>query len=261
MKRPSFQFYPADWRKDNELRSCSVAARGLWTEMMVLAHECVPYGHLAINGKAMTPDEVARLTAVGFEECENLISELEVRGVFSRTDGGIIFSRRMVKDEEVRNARAAGGEKGKEYGQKGKEYGIKGGRPRQDRGDNKPPLKPAPSSSSSASTIKYQRLDRFDEFWLVCPKKVGRGAAEKAWPKAALASSPESLIAAMRAYAAVCSGKEKQFIVHPTTWLAQKRWLDEGIAPVEIVDQAKIDDAADKADRYFKRNKYAEKYL
>ena len=30
MKRPAFQFYPSDWRKDMALQSCSVAARGLW---------------------------------------------------------------------------------------------------------------------------------------------------------------------------------------------------------------------------------------
>ena len=55
VKRPAFQFYPGDWRKDVQLRSCSVAARGLWIDLLCVAHECEPYGHLMINGRPMTP--------------------------------------------------------------------------------------------------------------------------------------------------------------------------------------------------------------
>lgn len=60
MKRPAFQFYPADWRKDVELQSCSMAAQGLWINAMCIAHECEPYGHLTINNKAMTPAQLGR---------------------------------------------------------------------------------------------------------------------------------------------------------------------------------------------------------
>jgi len=31
-KRPAFQFYPGDWRRDTALQSVSLAARGLWIE-------------------------------------------------------------------------------------------------------------------------------------------------------------------------------------------------------------------------------------
>ncbi|PJX23863.1 hypothetical protein CAP48_12370 [Advenella sp. S44] len=34
-------------------KSCSLAARGLWHEMMCLMHESEPYGHMAVNGKPM----------------------------------------------------------------------------------------------------------------------------------------------------------------------------------------------------------------
>lgn len=150
-KRPSFQFYPADWRKDAALQSCSIAARGLWMEMMCIAHECVPYGHLTVNGKPMARSRIARLTGLGEREFARLLDELLEAGVCSITAEGTIFSRRMVKDESVRGRRAEGGKAGAEHGVKGAKHGAKGGRPKQKRGDKKAPLNPPPSSSSSSS--------------------------------------------------------------------------------------------------------------
>lgn len=153
MKRPAFQFYPADWRKDMALQSCSVAARGLWVDMLCIAHECEPYGHLTVNGKPMTPAQIGRHTGLTERECSKLVAELEEAGVLSRADDGAIFSRRMVRDEEIRQSRAEGGKAGSEHGAKGAEHGKKGGRPRKETGDKKPPLEPPPSSSSSASAV------------------------------------------------------------------------------------------------------------
>lgn len=165
MKRPSFQFYPADWRKDAALQSCSIAARGLWVEMMCIAHECEPYGHLVVNGKPMTEAQIGRLSGISERETKKLIAELSESGVMSRTDDGTIFSRRMVRDEEVREKRAAGGIAGAEHGAKGASHGAKGGRPRKEKtdqttaqetplsGDGRgvfdPPKEPPPSSSTS----------------------------------------------------------------------------------------------------------------
>jgi len=152
MKRPAFQFYPADWRKDAALQSCSLAAQGLWVNMMCIAHECEPYGHLTINGNPMQPGQIARLVGLSAKECSALLKELHDCGVASIAECGSIFSRRMVRDEEIRNKRAAGGEAGSSHGIKGAEYGKKGGRPANGRGVNNPPLEPPPSSSSSFSS-------------------------------------------------------------------------------------------------------------
>jgi hypothetical protein len=175
MKRPSFQFYPADWRKDAELQSCSLLARGLWHEVLCIMHECEPYGELRVNGKPMTADQLGRLVGITTAECKRCIQELEAAGVPSRTEDGALFSRRMVHDEAIRNARSTAGAAGAEYGKKGAAHGSKGGRPRKSTGvtqqqfengedGKKPPLdvsregvletplKPPPSSSSSSST-------------------------------------------------------------------------------------------------------------
>lgn len=151
-KRPAFQFYPADWRKDMALQSCSVAARGLWIDMLCIAHECDPYGHLTVNGKPMTAAQIGRHTGLTERECARLVAELESAGVVSRAEDGALYSRRMVRDEDLRSRRAEGGKAGSEHGAKGAEHGSKGGRPKKERGDSKPPLEPPPSSSSSSSS-------------------------------------------------------------------------------------------------------------
>ena len=112
MKRPSFQFYPSDWRKDPALSSCSLAARGLWIELMCIAHEASPYGYLAINGKPMTDAQISRMVGVSPAVLNKSLMELEEAGVFSRDDSGVIFSRRMVKDEHIRSIRASAGKAG-----------------------------------------------------------------------------------------------------------------------------------------------------
>lgn len=143
MKRPAFQFYPADWRKDPALSACSLAARGLWIELMCIAHEAETYGLLSINDKPMTNPQIARMVGESPAAVAKLIAELEDAGVFSRDERGAIYSRRMVNDERIRNVRA--------------ESGRLGGNPNLLKQKDKQMVKqndnqsPTPSSSSSSS--------------------------------------------------------------------------------------------------------------
>lgn len=151
MKRPAFQFYPSDWRNDPALRLCSMGARGLWIEAMCIMHAADPYGHLVAAGHALDHRALARLVGESPKAVAGWLQELADNGVSSVTDDGVLYSRRMVRDEDIRERRAAGGEAGKTYGKLGAKYGAKGGRPRNKTGDKKPPLEPPPSSSSSSS--------------------------------------------------------------------------------------------------------------
>jgi hypothetical protein len=112
MKRPAFMFYPADWRKDSALQSCSIASRGLWIDLLCIMHECSPYGSLSINGKPMQLPQIARLVGETQETVQALLDELEGAGVFSCDADGTIFSRRLRKDEYIRNIRAEAGKLG-----------------------------------------------------------------------------------------------------------------------------------------------------
>lgn len=79
---------------------------------MCIAHESEEYGVLSINGKAMTTHHISRMVGESPAAVARLLVELEDAGVFSRDEKGAIFSRRMVKDEIIRNVRAEAGRLG-----------------------------------------------------------------------------------------------------------------------------------------------------
>jgi hypothetical protein len=105
------KFYPSDWRADPKLRMCSLAARGLWAEMVCLMHEAKPYGSLLVNGHPVTDAQLASLVGSTKKEIKSLTFELESAGVFTREDG-IIISRRMKRDAEKALKDKANGELG-----------------------------------------------------------------------------------------------------------------------------------------------------
>lgn len=171
-KRPSFQFYPPDWRNDPGLRLCSMAARGLWIEMMCLMHEGEPYGHLTLQGRPLAPDSLSRLVGESPAQVKRWLRELADNEVYSVAGDGSLFSRRMVRDEELRDRRAAGGEAGGKHGNKGGSHGSKGGRPAKpktphdgkSKGGLETPLggeqKPPPSSSSPSPSSEEGSVDK-----------------------------------------------------------------------------------------------------
>lgn len=144
VRRPSFQFYPGDWRRDPALRTCSMAAKGFWMELMCVMHESEEYGYLVVAGQPMTPKDLAKLVGETPTFCKKMLKELEEKCVFSVDFRGVIYSRRMVKDESIRAIRA--------------EAGSLGGNPKLKADLVKQKVKqiakqnPTPSSSSSSST-------------------------------------------------------------------------------------------------------------
>ena len=89
----------------------------------------------------------------------------------------------------------------------------------------------------------------FDLFWNECPKKIGRGAAEKKFEVVLKTVSAEILIDRMRRYAASRVGQDEKYTCQPATWLNQKRWMDELPPPPEILDEAELLARRDRADR------------
>ncbi len=149
MKRPSFQFYPSDWLRDTALRSCSTGARGLWIDMICFMHEGNPYGHLKVGDKVILADNLCRMVGESLEVVEGWLHELHVAGVFD-VDNGVICSRRMIRDEELRQKRAEGGKLG---GNPLLKVNLKVG------GEIKQIPTPS-SSSSSSSSIKDASQDK-----------------------------------------------------------------------------------------------------
>lgn len=106
------KFFPSDWRADPALRVCSLAARGLWVEMLCIMHEAEPRGYLKIKDNNVTEAQLAALTGCSIDEIGTLISELETMGVFSRDREGCIYSRRILRDEKKSKTARKNGKSG-----------------------------------------------------------------------------------------------------------------------------------------------------
>lgn len=160
MKRPSFQFYPADWRKDPALRACSIEARGLWIDLICIMHESENYGFLEINSRKISEKSIATMCGITPSKCRKFIKELEENGVFSIDDRGVIFSRRMVKDNDLC-------EKRREAGKLGGNPSLVKRKDKQTEDDllnHNAKQKPTPSSSYSSSTsVPPTPIDEFSD--------------------------------------------------------------------------------------------------
>lgn len=95
-KLPAFQFYPGDWFKDQDLRRCSLAARGLWIDLLCYMWQCPERGVLNWS------DEDLGHAFGNVTLALQLVTELISKGVTERDSRGYLISRRMVRDEQER---------------------------------------------------------------------------------------------------------------------------------------------------------------
>ena len=228
-KLPWMKFYPADWRADPALRMCSLAARGLWMEMLSIMHEASPRYSLLINGNTIGAKKLASLCGATLSETNPLLTELEAAGVFSRAEDGTIFSRRMKRDDEKV--------------ERDKANGKAGGNPRLKAGVNPPDKAQSPEARSqnpesirqkvpkkrtraSALAAPWTDADR-ERFWTAFPNRVGKADAMQAFDKASNKVTPEVLFPALDRYA---NKTDDRPFCNPSTWLNQERWLDQPAA-------------------------------
>jgi hypothetical protein len=112
-KLPAFQFYPGDWRKDPGVQSLSFHDRGVWFEMICIMHESECRGKLILNGMAMPQKALARLLGLDNQILTTTLTNLSTYGVTSFCEEtGAIVSRRMLRDEEIRQVRKSCGKMG-----------------------------------------------------------------------------------------------------------------------------------------------------
>jgi hypothetical protein len=185
-KRPAYQWYPGDFKRDTALQACSFEARALWREMLDLMHDGEPYGHLTAGGVAIQDRELARMVGIPPKKCTAWLHELESRAVFSRTDKGVIYSRRMVKDERIRTVRAQSGRLGGNP--------ILLNQPDNLAANQRAEQNPTPAVAVAVATAKpttgarqepaEQPTDAiFEEAWAAYPKRPGNSKADswKQW--------------------------------------------------------------------------------
>ncbi len=115
----------------------------------------------------------------------------------------------------------------------------------------------APTSTPAAPPKAPKEPPGFAEFWELYPRKVGKGAARKAWERARkrcngsrdlLTLCQEALPKHLRSEQWTRDGG--QFVPHPATWLNQDRWEDateeDDLARDEEAFRAKLRAAREK---------------
>jgi hypothetical protein len=109
-----------------------------------------------------------------------------------------------------------------------------------------PDIKPDNTPLTPQGDAKVSAQDeRFDTFWKAYPKKVGKGAAKKAFIKAKVNDNLLSqMLTAIEIQRRTHQWQKEngQFIPNPSTWLNQSRWEDEPQG-VEIVVASQKNDA------------------
>lgn len=101
--------------------------------------------------------------------------------------------------------------------------------------------------------------DEFEEWWHLCPRKVGKGQAKKAYRRARKVTDRQTLTDGIKRFALSVHGKDAKYICYPATWLNGERWAD-----VEGVDQPsqKASDAdmlalrVDRVEDWLSRNEF-----
>lgn len=173
MKRPAFQFYPADWLANAKLRRCSEAARGAWIDVLCLLHGADEYGILR-----WPLADIARAAGLPIR----LLKELAEKDVLKGGDKGhpgyiytprhagqdgepvtliiptstaIWFCSRFVRDEYVRQKRGAGTRFGSEMPSPKRT-------PKPPFGDGKGDGPSSSSPSSKENPLSLARDDRLD---------------------------------------------------------------------------------------------------
>ena len=103
----------------------------------------------------------------------------------------------------------------------------------------------------SLNTLTNKRSNSlFDQFWTAYPRKIGKGAAQKAWAAAIRKANPETIIEGVERYP---WPDDPAFIPHASTWLNGHRWEDElpGMKPRKL-SQAELDEQERKRIEFLK---------
>ncbi len=106
------KFFWSDCQAEPTLRRCSLAARGLWLDILCLAAQAEPVGFLVQDGKPLDVSQLARNAGAAEDDVAALLAELEREGVFSRDRRGRIYSRRLVREAKLRASGQKTGKRG-----------------------------------------------------------------------------------------------------------------------------------------------------
>jgi len=93
-----FTLYPQAWLDDAKLTHCSLAAKGMWIDLLCHMHNGDPYGHLVFNKKVLTKADIQKLLRITNQEVFNSAwKELRDNEIIQKEkQSGAYFSKRMT---------------------------------------------------------------------------------------------------------------------------------------------------------------------
>ena len=95
-------------------------------------------------------------------------------------------------------------------------------------------------SICAKKVLKEKREDDFEDcFWPLYPRKKAKGDARLAWKKATEKASVETILEAVKRFAAKCAGKDENYTPYPASWLNGEHWQDADLQasePLKLVN-------------------------
>lgn len=90
----------------------------------------------------------------------------------------------------------------------------------------------------------------FQKFWSIYPRKVGKGAAWRAFVKAAVNTDPDVIVVGAERLAADPNLPPTQYVPHAATWLNREGWFDDPYPERQLSpEERKLREAEERAAR------------
>lgn len=214
-----YPFHPGDYLRDTaHLEPMEDLAYRRLLDLYYLSEAPIP----------LETQQVSRRLRLGSDSVISVLNEF-----FICTSNGYIHKRCDAEIADYRHCQ-----------NKSRQNGKLGGRPKK----TQQVILANPEETQSKPNVTQQKANQnqnqnntsvgFTEFWQAYPRKVGKGAAEKAWAK--LNPDLRTVLSAL-AWQSRQDGWTKDqgaFIPHPATYLNQRRWDDE--KPATTTTQPRI---------------------
>jgi len=102
---PVFDWKPELWMGDTELSACSPTARAVWADVLCLMWKSIDRGRLVYSdGRPWSLQKIAETVRGNTIESLAALDELLLNGVASRDNAGVMFNRKMVREEKDRRS-------------------------------------------------------------------------------------------------------------------------------------------------------------
>ena len=105
-------FYPSDWHNDLKVQSLTALERYIWFELILVMHVAEERGKLILNDAPMDAKWLAKKIRIKAITMKKALQKFCQNGVAYTDNKGIIYNKRMVEDERIRQLRAAAGKLG-----------------------------------------------------------------------------------------------------------------------------------------------------